>query len=66
MIDLARTRTDPDERTDFFERGAGCREHGITIGTDRAKMGIGENAWFRFAATAKRAASRFHGGRHAD
>jgi len=25
VIDLARTSTDPDERTDFFERGADCR-----------------------------------------
>ena len=31
-IALARTSTDPDKRADFFERGAGCREHGVTIG----------------------------------
>ena len=49
VIDLARTSTDPPERADFFEREAGCREHGVTIGTDWAKMRIGENAWFRFA-----------------
>ena len=40
VLDLARTSTDPDERTDFFERGAGCREHGVTIGTDWAEMRI--------------------------
>ena len=39
VIDLARTSTDPDERADFFERGSGCRERGITIGTDWAEMG---------------------------
>ena len=42
MIDLARTSTDPDERADFFEHGAGCREHGVTIGTDWAEMRIGD------------------------
>jgi len=26
MIDLARTNTDPDDRADFFEHDAGCRE----------------------------------------
>ena len=68
MIDLARTRTDPDEWTDFIERGAGCREPGVTSGTDWAEMRIAKNAWFRFAAAAKRTAFRFrvHGGRHAD
>ena len=68
MIDLARTSADSDERADFFEHGAGCREHGVTIGTDWAEMRIGKNAWFRFATAAKRAAFRFrvHGGRHAD
>jgi len=54
VADLARTSTDPDERTDFFERGAGCREHRVTSGTDWTEMRIGENAWFRFGATAKR------------
>ena len=68
MIDLARTSTDPDERADFFEHEAGCRELGVTIGTDWAEMRIAEDAWFRFATAAKRAAFRFrvHGGRHAD
>ena len=68
MINVARTSTDPDERTDFFEHGAGCGEHGVTIGTDWAEMRIGEDAWCRFATAAKRAAFRFrvHGGTHAD
>ena len=67
-VDFARTRTDLDERADFFERDAGCRELGVTIGTDWAEMRIGEIAWFRFATAAKRAAFRFrvHGGIHAD
>ena len=65
MADLARTSTDPDERSDFFEHEAGCRERGVTIGTDWAEMRISENAWFRFARAARRAAARFrvHGGR---
>jgi len=29
VIGLARTSTDPDERDDFFEHGAGCRELGV-------------------------------------
>ena len=68
MINLARTRSDPDERADFFEHGAGCRELGVATGTDWAEMRIGEDAPFRFATAAKRAAFRFrvHGGRHAD
>jgi hypothetical protein len=68
VIDLARTSTDPDERADFIERESGCREPGVTIGTDWAEMRIAENAWFRFATAAKGAAFRFrvHGGTHAD
>ena len=42
VVDLARTSTNPDERADFFERGAGCRERGVTIGTDWAEMRIAE------------------------
>jgi len=49
VIDLARTDTDPDERTDFFEHGAGCRELGIAFGTNWAEMRIAEHAWRRFA-----------------
>ena len=66
MIDLVRTSTDSDERADFFEREAGCREHGVPIGTDWAEMRIAERAWFRFATAAKRAAFGFrvHGGTH--
>ena len=30
VIHLARTSTDPDERADFFERDARCREHRLT------------------------------------
>ena len=59
MIDLARTSSDPDERANFFEHDAGCRELGVTIGTDWSEMRIGENAWFRFATVAKGAAFRF-------
>ena len=68
MIDLARTSPDPDERTDLFEREAGCRELGVATGTDRAEMRIAENAWFRFATEAKRKEFRFrvHGRAHAD
>jgi len=67
-IDLVRTSTDPDEWADFFEHCAGCHENGITMGTDWAEMRIAENAWFRLATAAKRAAFRFrvHGGTHAD
>ena len=68
MINVARTSTDPDERADFFEHGAGCGEHGVTIGTDRPEMRIAENAWFRFATAAKQEAarSRVHGRTYAD
>ena len=59
MIDLARTRTDPDERANFFEHEARCREDCVTIGTDWAEMRIAEDAWVRFAAAAKRVTSRF-------
>jgi hypothetical protein len=64
VLDLVRTSTNADKRTDFFERGAGCGEHGVTIGTDWAEMRIAENAWFGFATAAKRAEFRFrvHGG----
>ena len=67
-IDLVRTSSDPNERPDFSERDARCREQGVTAGTDRAEMRIAKNAWFRFATAARRAAFRFrvHGGRHAD
>ena len=64
MIDLARTRTDPDDRADFFERTARYRKRGVAIGTNWAEMRIAENAWRRFATAAERAAFRFrvHGG----
>ena len=68
MLDLVRTSTNADRRTDFFERAADYRKRGVTIGTDRAEMRIGENAWRRFATAAKGTGFRFgvHGGRHAD
>ena len=65
MVDLARASTDPDERAYFFEHEAGCRELSVASGTDWAEMRIAENAWFRFATAAYRAAFRFrvHGGK---
>ena len=42
-IDLARTSINPDDRADFFERGADCRQHGVTIGTDRGGTRIAKN-----------------------
>jgi len=44
MLDLARTSTDPDERADFIEREARCREFGVTFRTDRTELRIGEDA----------------------
>jgi len=43
-------------RTEFCEHDAGCRELGVRIWTDWAEMRIAKNAWFRFAAAAKRTA----------
>ena len=37
VIDLARTSTDPDERADFFEREAGCRQARVAIRTNRGR-----------------------------
>jgi len=43
-IDLARTSTDPDKRPESFEHDAGCRERGVTSGTDWAEMRIAKSA----------------------
>ena len=44
VLDLARKSTGSDEQADFFERGAGRGELGVTIRTDTAEVRIAENA----------------------
>jgi len=67
-IDLVRTSTDPDERADLFEHGAGYREGSVTLGADWTEMGIGEMAGGRFTTAAEQMgfSCGLHGGTHAD
>ena len=60
VINLVRTSANARDRADFFERGAGYREKGVTIGADRAEMRIAESAGRGFAAAAEWAG--VHGG----